>query len=283
MPRYTSEVRLRQIAEQNARFLMHLRRTGNATMAADMAGRHVATFRGRRRADAEFDQQWTSAVVFARGALWSKGGAAPASGYRAKKREAAGGGASAEDAVARGMIAGGGEYMVGANLNNGLQVRRARRGHVTARGEAKFLEALAATANIRLAAEAVGVDSRAFYKRRAQSQDFARRMQEALASGYEAVEFALVKTALRTLAPEGAEAGEADGMDAEGPEPRMSVEQAMTLIAQRAKTMAIGERHAQGKFHSLPSPEESDAALLKRLEMLARKKRERGLLSDGRE
>lgn len=46
--------------------------------------------------------------------------------------------------------------------------------------------------------------------------------------------------------------------------------------------MAIGERHARGKFHPLPSPEESDAALLKRLEMLARKKRERGLLSDGR-
>lgn len=82
-----------------------------------------------------------------------------------------------------------------------------------------------------MAAEAIGVDPRAFYKRRARSEYFARRMQDALVAGYEAVEFAQVKTALRTLAPDGAEAGEADAMDAEAPEPRMSVEQAMTLVA----------------------------------------------------
>ena len=232
-------------AEENALYLRHPRQSGNATMAAGFAKRARETFTGRR-ADPDFDAECEAALTFARAALARKGPQPAASRV--------GGG---------GMLAAGGEYMVGPNLNNGLQVRRARPGHVTAKGEAAFLEALAATANIALAAEAVGVDPRAFYKRRAQSAEFARRMQDALAVGYEAVEFALLNTALRSLASDRGPAGE-EGV---GPvEPgRVSIDQAMTLVAQRNKTMAIGDRQVRGEYQKPATREESNAVLLRLL------------------
>ena len=268
MPKITSKEKLSAVAEENAQFIRLLRNTGNASASARLTRRAVETFAGRRRADPEFAARWEAAVVFAQAALAQKG-----------RRPS--------DAPA--TVTSGGEFMIGPNQKGELQVRRAKRGSVTARGEEAFLLALGATANIRLAAESVGVEPSAFYKRRAQSPEFARRMQDALAVGYEAVEFALLNSALRTLAPDRPGlAPDGAGLTREAPEPdapdaRMSVDQAMTLIAQRTKTMAIAGRHASSQLHALPSVEESDAALLKRLDMLARKKRRLLELNDGRE
>lgn len=248
MPRITSDAKLSAIAEENALYLRHLRRTGNQSLAARFAKRARETFTGRRRADPEFDAQCEAAMVFARAELAKGGRPVPAR----------------IDTT----VTAGGEYHVGPNRNRGLQVRRAKPGSVTAHGEEAFLNALAATANIRLAADAVGVDPRAFYKRRAQSPEFARRMQEALTAGYEAVEFALVGCALQSLGQGGA--GEDDGGPVE-PDARMSVDQAMGLIAQRTKTLAIGDRHVRGYYEkALPTPEETDAIIAKRLDQLKR-------------
>lgn len=269
MPKITSEEKLKDIAEENAMFLRHLRGTGNASRSARFTRRAVETFAARRRANPEFAAQWDAALVFARAGS-AENGPRPCGVPT--------------------MVTTGGEYMIGSNQTGERQVRRARRGSVTARGEAAFLNALAATANIQMAADAVGVHPRAFYRRRAESSDFAQRMQDALAAGYEAVEFALLNAALRTLAPDGR------GFGPEAPEPlapdaRMSVDQAMTLIAQRTKTTAIGERHVRGAFEKPATREETNAAILKKLRVMERQQREeqaeeereQKLLSDGRE
>lgn len=252
MPKIVSEEKLNIIAEENALFLRHLRNTGNASGSARFTRRAVETFAGRRRADPEFAAQWDAAVVFARAALAQKG---------------------RHPSTAPAMVTTGGEYMIGPNQKGELQVRRAKAGSVTARGEEAFLTALVQTANIRMAAEAVGVDARAFYKRRAHSGEFAQRMQDALAAGYEAVEFALLSAALRTLAPDGS------GIDGAAPEPvmtgaRMMVEQAMTLVTLRTKTMAIGGRHARGVAMKPATREETNAAILKKLRVLERQQAE---------
>ena len=244
MPKITSAAKLQAIAEENDLFLVHLRNTGNVTLAAGMAKRDRTTFKSRRRVDREFDERWRAAISFAQATLNRKGASA-----------------ARGDGVVR---AAGGEYSIGPNRAGNLQVRRARPGHVTAEGERAFLDHLAVTANIQLAAEAVGVDPRAFYKRRRNSQTFAQAMGEALSRGYDTVELSLVGAALRSLTPELVAAR--DDQLPEGPQ--MTIEQAMALLSQRTKTLAINDRHVSAA--PAVTPKDAVAAMLKKLAVIDR-------------
>lgn len=75
-----------------------------------------------------------------------------------------------------------------------LQKPRARRWTRTLR--ARFLETLAATANVSASARAVGMCPQGAYKLRARDAAFAQAWQAALAQGYERLELMLLERAL---------------------------------------------------------------------------------------
>lgn len=74
------------------------------------------------------------------------------------------------------------------------QVRCAERGWTAKRRKA-FLDVLAASANVRLAARSIGVDPAGAYRVRARDKAFAALWDEALALGYDSIEQALIERA----------------------------------------------------------------------------------------
>jgi hypothetical protein len=69
-----------------------------------------------------------------------------------------------------------------------LQLRFAHKGKLTKTAEQVFLAALSATANVRFSAAAAGASPAAFYRRRRQSEAFAREFRLALRTGWERLE-----------------------------------------------------------------------------------------------
>lgn len=210
---------------ENQRFLKALRRTANVTLAAEEAGQTRKTFQKRRARNADFASQWDAALAYAQAQLAaSRGVVAPAG-------EAA--------------ITGGGEYSVRASRGRALQVRRAPKGLLTTEGERRFLAHLAATANVRLSAEATGIGWSAIYARRARAPDFARAMATALAEGYERLELALLDNALRSMRPDGAVLeGWEQQLDETDPLTRMTPREALLLLGYRRPEIVEGRPHA---------------------------------------
>ncbi|QGN54786.1 hypothetical protein [Novosphingobium sp. Gsoil 351] len=73
-----------------------------------------------------------------------------------------------------------------------LQLRRALPGAIDGAARQRFLAALSATANVRLAAKAAGFSHAAFYHHKRRDPAFAREWRLALAAGYDALETALL-------------------------------------------------------------------------------------------
>ncbi|WP_155006367.1 hypothetical protein [Sphingomonas hengshuiensis] len=230
-----------QRARQSARFLKALRRTGNATMAAEEVGIARKAIYQRRARNPDFAAEWDAAVSFAQAQLVAGGTAVPQGDSD---------------------ISTGGEYTVRASRGRMIQVRRSPKGLLTAKGERTFLAHLAATANVRLSAEATGIGWNAIYARRYRSADFAREMEAALAEGYARLELALVANAIESLQPDGTELGawrdEADAL----PETldRMSAQNALLLLGYRRANIVEGRPHA-GFTPLVASREETNKAL----------------------
>jgi hypothetical protein len=85
------------------------------------------------------------------------------------------------------------------NGKDGQQIIAARGHRWTDEDEAVFLDCLAATCNVTLAAEKAGFSTEAIYRRRRRDPGFAERWQAALAQGYARIEIALVRRAADTL------------------------------------------------------------------------------------
>jgi hypothetical protein len=144
---------------QNAAFLRHLRRTGNAREAARAVGTGRATFTKRRAAHPGFAAQWDAALACAHASL-------------------------------------GGEPRAYRTASGRLQIRRAPPSGITPAVEQRFLLALSATANIRLSAAAAGFSPASFHVRRRRDPGFDRQWRAALAQGYARVEAALFESTL---------------------------------------------------------------------------------------
>ena len=123
--------------EQCAAFLRELRRTANVEASAHAVGLSRATVVGRRKRFPAFASRWDAALAFARAALQRGGGRVAPEGEGVKTQ--------------------GGEYTVSGSGKRPTQVRRAAPGRLGKKGEIAFLAAPAATANIRLACDTVGV------------------------------------------------------------------------------------------------------------------------------
>jgi hypothetical protein len=174
-------------AAQNAAFLEALARSGNARLAARGIGVAISTMQHRRAGHAGLAAEWDAAVVAAHARFHAAGG---------KKGLAGGGATGPAGAMERDPLrTEGGEPMVVRTRSGRLQVRPAHRGKLTKAAEQLFLQALSASANVRLSAAAAGASARAFYRRRRQNTAFAREMRLALETGYSRIEAAAVMAA----------------------------------------------------------------------------------------
>jgi hypothetical protein len=154
---------------ENAAFLRHLRRTGNASTAARALGFTRGRFIDRRYKHPAFAIQWDAALAIAHADLMMKriGTTVPPPG----------------------------EPYIRRSKTGRWQVRRAQAGMIDHAGRQRFLAALSATANVRLAAAAAGFGACALYNHRYRNPAFAREWQLALEMGYERLKLALLESA----------------------------------------------------------------------------------------
>jgi len=177
-------------AARRAAFLRALEATGNQTLAAERARVSRSWVVKARSEDPEFDAAVRAAVAAAAAAL---------------TRAAAGGGESApprgwgyldgEELVVRGT---GGSALPGAARHESgerrrVQVARASARDWTSRAEARFLEVLGATCNVRAACAAVGLGPASAYAHRRRWPVFARRWDETVEVASDRLEWALLE------------------------------------------------------------------------------------------
>lgn len=188
----------RQRAE-NAHFLRALARTGNAHEAARTVGFSRSRFTKRRAADPAFAARWDAALAMAQSSLSSK------ASLRTKTGDAA--------------------PVLVLRRDGTVQMRRRLATAISPEAETRFLLALAASANVRLAARAAGFASASFYARKRRNPGFAREWAEALAVGYERLQLTL-------LEGWSVEASEQDAWthNAPPPVPPMTPNQALQLL-----------------------------------------------------
>lgn len=196
--------------QENAAFLRALARTGNAREAARVLGVHRSTFTKRRASHPGFAAQWTAALAAAHARLTGANPAARADGAARPMRTASG----------------------------RVQLGRLKPRALDRAAEQAFLTALAATANVRLAAAAAGFSHGAFYHRRRQDPGFAREMRMALAEGYDRIEAAL----LEGWSPDSHEQADWRHND-RAPIPPMSPDQALQLLHLHQKEVRLGGTH----------------------------------------
>lgn len=132
----------------------------------------------------------------------------------------------------------------------------------SAAAEAVFLEELAATANVRAAAEAAGFSTPAIYKRRMKEVGFAARWQAALEQGVARIEMALVHSAAASM----------EGLPVAGdhPIPAMSVADALNVLRLHRAAVHGGKPQRYAWRAEMPSAEAVRAEILRKLAVLRR-------------
>ncbi|MES2445387.1 MAG: hypothetical protein V4574_21380 [Pseudomonadota bacterium] len=221
----------RQLIE-NAAFLAALGRTGNARLAARALGVHRATFTKRRAKHPAFAAEWDATLAAAHAAFALAGGARPpGSGDAPDPAALAIADAPAWRAALRTR---GGEPTVVRTASGRLQLRLAPPGRMTRAAEQAFLAALAATANVRLAAAAAGFAHTSIYAKRKASPAFAAAMDGALDIGFSRLESALFASTIAVLDGVGPDSAWRDSLDV-NPIPPMSVAEALQLVALRRR------------------------------------------------
>ncbi len=171
-------------AHELDRYLQLLAKTGNQTIAADAIGRPVRSLHNKQRLEPEFAARVEAALAFFRAQPAAPAGRAPAGGMRSKRLRAAGG----EWVIIRG------------GPHRGAQLRRARPGQLTDAALALYLRTVAATANLQLSAQSLGISPHAIADRRKRDVDFDEQVQDALKQGVANLETQLLDSALRGLA-----------------------------------------------------------------------------------
>lgn len=141
-----------------------------------------------------------------------------------------------------------------------------------------FLDALAATCNVSIAARAAGMALSSCYRLRSRDASFAEAWRAALAIGYERLEEALLDYALSRL--------EVQEIDPDAADPAVTAGSAVTALAERNVSnadlqfaLALLTRHrataegrrVHGRGARRATAAETDAALKRKLDSLARR------------
>lgn len=131
----------------------------------------------------------------------------------------------------------------------------------------RFLDHLAATCNVKAAAEAIEVDPGSVYYLRRRDPAFTAEWAEALELGYQMLETRLVGHALAGRGR--TDAIEQDGIGAINPD------LALVMLAAHRNAMA-GKPSRGGPRPQRATEEETNAALLKKLDAIEKRRREEG-------
>ena len=153
--------------------------------------------------------------------------------------------------------------------SNGRRVQRraVRRDGWTEAKRAKFLDVLSATCNIRRAAEAAGMTDGTARALKRRDAGFARQWEEALATGYERLEYALLATAMGTAGEPAARVADADAVPVM--EGKFNAELALRVIAMR--NTGEGNRRRPRKTSVRASQAEIEQVLTRKLEAIERR------------
>lgn len=221
-------------------FLRALERTGEARTAAKDAGIDHTTAYARRRTHSELAQAWAEALRRHEDAE-----------RRAEEEEIAAL-KSAPPLPARPLREspspaerGGAEVVACAG-----KVRRVGRGRWSKAKEKIFFEELAATSNMRMAADAAGVSTNAILARRHKSRLFAAKFDAVVHSAKAVIDLYLVEEAKKTFDP--------DDIDTGDVQPRVTIDQAIR-ISQLSRRKRQDEEFVDPFEEDAASPSEADA------------------------
>jgi hypothetical protein len=212
-------------------FLRALERTGDARAAAVDAGIDHTTAYARRKAHGEFAQAWAEAL---RGHEEAKA-RAEAEEIEAVRQ------APPPHSVRSPTPSELGEDLV---VSNG-QVKRAGPGRWNKAKEKIFFEELAATANARAAADAIGMSKNAVLQRKRRHPLFAAKWEAVVENARAGIDLYLVEAANQTFDP--------DELDTGDVAPKVTIDQAIKISQMNA-------RKAKAQEELLPDPYAEQAA-----------------------
>ena len=235
---------------QNAAFLEELRRTGNARLAASELGLNRSTFTKRRAKHAAFAAEWDATLAAAHAAFTLAGGTRMPEPVEAPDLTRL----ALTDAPAwrAALRTTGGEPTVIRTASGRLQLRLAPAGRMTRAAEQAFLAALAATANVRLAAAAAGFAHTSIYAKRKASPPFAAAMDQALKIGFDRLQSALHASTIAAEDQIGPDAAWLDALDL-NPIPPMTSAQAIQQLAMHWRAYHHDETRQVLAHRRLPS------------------------------
>ncbi len=251
-------------ALENAAFIAALRRTGNPRLAAAELGVHRSTYLKRRAESAAFAAQWDAAILACHAALTLAGGPRPPEGTRTFSRKS-----TCPHSALRTQ---GGEIAVGRTRGGRLQLRRSPPGRMIAAAEQAFFAALAASANIRLSAAAVGFTHSAFYQKKHARPAFAAEMKLSLTIGYDRVECASMERTLQALHGGGADNAWLDhAIGDDNPIPTLTWEQAFQQLCLHRNTVRLdGDRPPGRRAHIPESPQAAFHSIARKIDAIKR-------------
>lgn len=155
-----------------------------------------------------------------------------------------------------------------------LQRRRRRASDWTEAQRRTFLDTLADSCNVRMAARAAGKSQPAVYRLRERDPEFAAHWQEALRIGYERLETALLRRALRIAGAEDHDGTAWTPAETDRESPAfadMTVAQAMDLLAKHKASVAHGHG-TRIDTRRVPTCEQVDELILLRIAVLKRQR-----------
>jgi hypothetical protein len=152
------------------------------------------------------------------------------------------------------------DQLIQKNCTGRVQIRKSYMDKFSVRRRATFLDHLAATCNVKIAAERSGVSPTAAYQWRRRDALFAEQWQAALEAGYTCLETMLLARARgMTELPEG---------EVAVPDPaKMDTDLAIRLLGHHRRGVS-GEKRAGGKMLSRASEDETNDAIIKQLRAL---------------
>jgi hypothetical protein len=235
-------------------FLRALERCGEARTAAKDAGIDHTTAYARRKRHAEFGCAWEAAL---------KAHAA------AKKRAEAEEIAAVEDGTWADAPSRKGRGTEEELVVSGGQVKRAGFGRWSKRKEKIFFNELAATANARMAAAAVGMTKNAVLQRRLRHPVFAAKWDSIVASAKANINLYLVEASNKTFDP--------DELDTGDVQPKVTIDQAIKIAQIGAAAQArTGRGAAADPFQEEKVSDEEADELRERLVRRLMRLQERG-------
>jgi hypothetical protein len=194
-------------------FLRALVRTGSARAAAADAGIDHSTAYARRRAHGDFADRWAAALAAHDARVKSEEDAEIAA-LGARGPHPSPGSPSASPTS---PLEGRGEELV----VSGGKVRRAGAERWSKRKEKIFFDELAATANVRMAADAAGVSANAVHARRLKHRLFAAKWAAVEAVAKSSINMHLIEEAKKSFDPANLDTGDV--------EPRVTIDQAIRI------------------------------------------------------